>query len=269
MRWLLLAVVLAGCSKPLAPLPTDETLTGLGHAGDIALQLERPAEAVAQYRLALARAQERDDAAAIADAGFNVAAAQLQANQPADALRTTEEIRADLARRGRSDPGLDLVTATALFRLDRPAEADRWASRLTRDARVADKAWFLRGLMADGRGDVAGLGQAEASLSASADAADRAELQARLGRDPALALKAADLRRNALDYRGMARALALAAQFTPDRARATDLFLRAGRSAAAQHDPAQARTWLTQALHLTQDAPLRREAERAIRGLSE
>ena len=260
-------VLLAGCSTPPDPIPADETLSGFDHAGDIALHLERPGEAVSQYRSALRRARERDDAAAIADAGFNLATAQLQNKQPADALQTAGNVRADLARRGRTDPGLDLVTATALYRLGRLADADLWASRLTGAAPVADKARFLRGLIADDRRDRAGLAQAEASLAASADAADRAELQARLGHDPALALKSADIRRVALDYRGMARTLALAAQYTPDRSRAADLYLRAGRSAASQHDAAQARTWLTQARRMSGDANLRKEAEQAIKGL--
>ncbi len=88
----------------------------------------------------------------------------------------------------------------------------------------------------------------------------------RVGHDPALALRAADLRR-AVDYRGMARGLALAAQFTPDSSRTADVYLRAGRSAAARQEPVQARMLLAQARRLAPDAVLQREAGRAIQEL--
>ena len=109
--------------------------------------------------------------------------------------------------------------------------------------------------------------QAAAALSPAADAGDRAELQARIAHDPALALHAADLRRDALDYRGMARALALAGRFSPDAGQSASLFLRAGQSAAAQHDVAQARTWLAKA-HASADPVLRAEAGLALASLS-
>lgn len=257
--------LLAGCAHPAPAPPTDQTLSRFEHAGDIALAQERPAQAAEQYRAALARARERDDAGAIADAGFNLATAQLSANDPAGALQTAQDIRAELARRTMADPGLDLITATALFRANRPDEAGRWASRLAGSATLGNKAWFLRGLIADARHDRAALTQAEAALTPAAEPADRAELRARLEGDPTMALAAADLRRDTLDYRGMARCLALAAQYTPDPARAADLYLRAGRSAAGQHDAAQARNWLARARVGT----LRAEADRAIAGLKD
>jgi len=75
-RCLAVIALLAGCSSPPKGPPDDAALTRLGHAGDIAFNLEQPAQAAEQYRAALARARTRDDAAAIADAGFNLAAAQ-------------------------------------------------------------------------------------------------------------------------------------------------------------------------------------------------
>jgi hypothetical protein len=95
-----------------------------------------------------------------------------------------------------------------------------------------------------------------------------AELQARVRHDPALALRAADLRRHELDYREMARSLALAARFTPDAAAAADLYLRAGRSAAAQGDTALARIWLSSARDRAPDAALRNEAAHALHDLT-
>jgi hypothetical protein len=65
----------------------------------------------------------------------------------------------------------------------------------------------------------------------------------------------------------MARALALAAQFTPSVAEAADLYLRAGRSAAGQGDAAEARTWLDRARELAPDPRLRTDVENALRDL--
>jgi hypothetical protein len=107
--------------------------------------------------------------------------------------------------------------------------------------------------------------------------ADRLELQARLGLrqgDPAAAraaaMQAAGIRQEGLDYRGMARALAVAAQAAErsgDREGAADLYLRAGRSAAAQSDADTARPWLERALSLTDDEATQQAAEAALAGL--
>ena len=262
--------LLAGCSSPPGGPPDDAALTRLGHAGTIAFNLEQPAQAVEQYRGALARARTRDDAAAIADAGFNLATAQLRAGQPQAALDTAHELQAELGRRGITDPAFGLIAATALFRLNDLAAADATATGLTgsTDPALANRAWFLRGLIADTKADRPGLQKAAGSLTRTADLADTAELQARLAHDPDLALHAADLRRTALDYRGMARCLALAARFTPETASAADLYLRAGRSAAAQGEAVEARIWLTAARDQATDALLRQEADEALRHLT-
>ena len=84
------------------------------------------------------------------------------------------------------------------------------------------------------------------------------------------ALRAADTRRNLVDYRGMARALsvAAAAEFGAGHAgSAAELYLRAGQSAAAQGDAASARPWLREAVQLDRDAASREEAERALSSL--
>lgn len=255
---------LVGCaSRPQGP-PQDETLARLVRAGASAYDLERPDEAATQYRAALTRARARDDAGAIADAGFNLAAAELRAGKSQAAMATAQEVEAELARRGHADHGFDLIIATALYRMGNLAGADRIASVLATnsDRQIADSAWFLRGLIADERGDRAVLQAAVASVSPTADPADVTELRARLDRDPALALKAVDLRRTALDYRGMARALALAAQLTSDPNAAAELYLRAGRSAAAQGDATLGRTWLAKARDLARDPALRAAASR-------
>jgi TolA-binding protein len=266
----LAAALLAGCSHPPKGPPDDATLSRLDHAGDIAFNLEQPSQAAAQYRAALARARTRDDATAIADAGFNLATAQLRAVQPQEALDTAHQLQAELARRGLTDPAFDLVSATALFRLNDLPAADSIAAGLTRarDPALANAAWFLRGLIADDHADRPGLERAAGALTQAADAADVAELRARLSHDPAVALHAADLRRTALDYRGMARCLALAARLTPDAASSSDLYLRAGRSAAAQGDTAEARIWLTNARDQAADPALRLDADDALKQLA-
>jgi hypothetical protein len=104
-------------------------------------------------------------------------------------------------------------------------------------------------------------------LTPTAEPGDLAELQARLSHSAALALRAADQRRNELDYRGMARDLALAAQLTVSAPDAADLYLRAGRSAAAQGDTVDARIWLGNARRLAVDTALRGDAEQALQQL--
>jgi tetratricopeptide (TPR) repeat protein len=267
-RWAFLAVgLLAGCSATPKGPPDDPALTRLDHAGGIAFNLEQPEQAVTQYRAALDRAHVRDDGSAIADAGFNLATSQLRAGDPAAALDTVRQIQTELARRGVADAGFGLITATAEFRLHDLAAADATAAALTgaADPALANAAWFLRGLIADMRGDAPGLAQAAAALTPAADPADITELRARLTHDSTLALIAADKRRDALDYRGMARCLALAADFTPDPARSADLYLRAGRSAAASHDPDDARAWFQAAG--ARDVSLRVDMDRALHHL--
>ncbi len=266
---ILLATCLAACaSRPQGP-PEDRALALRIHAGDTAYDLERPEEAVAQYRAALARARTRDDATAIADAGFNLAVAELRAGHPPAAIAVAQEVQDELARRRRSDHGLNLIIATARFRMGDLAEADQIAAGLTvgGDRRLADSAWFLRGLIADIRGNRVLLQTAVSSLSPASDPADAAELRARLDRNAQLALTAADLRRDALDYRGMARDLALAGQLTPDANAAADLYLRAGRSAAGQGDTPMAKAWLGKARDVAHDPALRGVATAELRSL--
>ena len=268
-RALAVLALLGGCSSAPKTAPQDATLARLDHAGSIAFDLEQPAQATAQYRDALTRARTRDDATAIADAGFNLATAQLRANQLNEAMQTVRELQAELARRGVVDPGFDLISATALYRLNDLPAADQTAARLIdgQNIQLSDAAWFLRGLIADQRQDRPALQRAAAAMTSTANAADTEELQARLSHDPKQALHAADLRRQQLDYRGMARALALAAQWSPDPAAAADLYLRAGRSAAAQGDMWDARLWLSAAQQQSPDTALRSIADQALRDL--
>ncbi|HVI89585.1 MAG TPA: hypothetical protein VM659_14860 [Dongiaceae bacterium] len=302
---LLGCLFIAGCgSHTDAPTaPQDQNLQRYQRAAQSAYGLGRPQEAITQYRLALTQAEARDDLPAIGNLSFNLAAAQLQANQPADALETARRARAELSRRGAPPlSALDLVEATALYRSGDAATADAMAAKLQSDAdrQIASAATFLRGLIADDRHDLNGLTAASDSLrqtpattdpaggampttatdiaSRAAQQADALELEARLARlkdddasAQAAALQAADLRRVAIDYRGLARALSVAA----DAARhaqnpaAADLYLRAGRSAAAQGDKAAAETWLTEALRLSHDPAITEAAQKALTELAQ
>jgi hypothetical protein len=286
------ACMMAGCSdKPVDPAPKqDQTLTQHQRAGELAYSLDRPEEAVAQYRIALAQAEARDDLPAIGNLSFNLVVAQLRANQPADALATARQTKAELQRRGSgSFPALDLAEATALYRTGDIAGADAAAARLqaSDDADTRASADFLRGLIADDRNDTPGLqtvvqvlagGIRQPGAAMKPDQqADLAELQARLARRQGdftgarqQALHAADLRRDLFDYRGLARALSVAADAAErrgDAASSADLYLRAGRSAAAQHDPVQARPWLEHALRLSRDPAIRSASQEALDSL--
>ena len=281
---LLILVGACGGTEPQpAKAPEDQALVRHEQAGKIAYDLDRPDEAVAQFEAALTQAQARDDLKAIADLSFNLAVAQLRANRPADAQETTQQARAELIRRGSQPfPALLLAEATALYRLDRRGEADALAAEVegSGDADAAAGASFLRGLIADESGDEAALRAASGRLtgvSAPLRVADRLELQARLALRQgdfatarAAAMHAATVRQEGLDYRGMARALAVAAaaaEQAGERELAADLYLRAGRSAAAQSDAVTARPWLERALGLTPDDATEDAAEAALAGL--
>jgi len=277
-------LLLAACAGPKPQSdPVDVTMERETRAALLAFRQGHPDEAAIQYRRALLRAEERDDAQAIGDVGYNLAVAELAANRPQDALATAQAIVADGRRRGITPSAdLDLVVATARYRTGDKDSADALAMRVQRsgDLSAADRASLLRGIIADERADMAGLETALATLDRSGTGSGRAdvlELQARMRLVQgdakgarAAALYAADLWRNALDYRGVARALAVAAAAAVregDDAMSADLYLRAGRSAARQGDTRQARIWLAAAKTQAADPMLRKAVEAEIAGL--
>jgi hypothetical protein len=269
-----LALLLAGCSGSPADEgpPPDRRLEQTNSAGTRALVLNQTAEAIRQYRAALRLAYERDDAAAIGDVGYNLAVAQLRAGFAADAMRTVRETRAELDRRRKPPPAeLILVQAAAAYRLgaadEALAAAQEVLARSPLEPGTASRAWYIRGAVLADRSDAQGLAQALAAIPPSSQPdqeGDRLELSGRAAllagaadRAARELEQAADQRRLALDYRGMARALALAGEAVQRQGRAGDaavLFLRAGRSALLQGDAATGRTLLDRADQLARQS---------------
>jgi hypothetical protein len=73
--------------------------------------------------------------------------------------------------------------------------------------------------------------------------------------------------RDLLDYHSLARSLALAAraaELTDDTPSAAELYFRAGRTAAAQNDTDSANRWLGQAIALSRDPSLTRDARSTL-----
>jgi tetratricopeptide (TPR) repeat protein len=281
----LLALAACSTSSPPPAAPADPLLQRQMQAGSASYELERPDQAAARYREALQRAQARDDPAAIGDLGYDLAVAELQANAPDRALAAARATRQELERRGIVPfPALLLAEATALYRCGSLGPAEAMASRVRAgsDPTAAARATFLVGMIADDRGDTAGLSAAAAALSSESAApsqGDAAELATylalRQGDWPQArreAARAAALRQSDLDYRGMSRALAAegeAARHAGDMAAAADLYLRAGRSASIQGDRPAARRWLAQAAALAPGQAAGRDAERLLADLGQ
>jgi hypothetical protein len=276
------SALLSGCggTPPHPAQPQDSVLQRESEAGKAAFSLQRPSEAAAQYKHALEQAEARDDAGAIGDYGYDLAVAYLADNRPKDALAAARKTHIELANRGVAPfPALILAEANALYRLGDKKRADDLAAAVEvgGNPSAAAGAAFLRGLIADQRGDQAGLDAALSRLAHPADTAESAdafELAARRDlrertfvRAESEADRAADLRRTDLDYRGMARALAVegeAAAAAGNRAIAADLFIQAAQSAAAQGDASSARHWLRQALALANTPTLRQVARQTL-----
>ncbi|MGG5823799.1 hypothetical protein [Falsiroseomonas sp. HW251] len=279
MRRLAVLLLLAGCAVRDPAPPEDETLARLAGSANRALELDEPGSAATLYRRALDRARERDDAGAIADMAFGEATARLAQGDAAAAERIAREVREELARRNRAaSPRLVLVEATALLRLGRDGQAEALASQVVRrgaeDPAAAKRAWFLLGLVAARRGDVAGVQRAEVALHDAGDPAfqaDAVELAAHVallrgdaqrGADDAAA--AALLRQQALDYRGLSRALALegaARAALGDAALAADLYRRAALGAARRGERDDARRWEAEAGRLAPGAQPRSSSQ--------
>ena len=263
------AIMTAGCGSDTTAkqAPEDPTLVRTERLARLSFEQERPDQAARLYRQALDRAYERDDLQAIADLGYNLAVVDLRRGQLASALATAQATRGEILRRGGDPaPELLLVEAVALYCQGSSGAvemASTVAAAPNADPETRARAIFVQGLVAGDSGDAGTLAAAVAALDPAVGeeiAADRRELEGRLamlrndwtGAIAALS-SVADYRRDALDYRGMARALALAgaaAESGGRDAEAADLYLRAGRSAQLQDDRPHAQVWLITARDL-------------------
>ena len=106
--------------------PPDVKLDQANKAGTQALSMDLPSLAVRQYKVALSRAYERDDAGAIGDVAYNLALAQMKAGDSKGAIATAREARAELDRRRAAvPPELILVQAAAVLSHRRPRRGSR------------------------------------------------------------------------------------------------------------------------------------------------
>jgi tetratricopeptide (TPR) repeat protein len=156
----LAALALAACGGGPVDTgpPTDVKLDQANRAGTQALSVDMPSLAVREYKVALARAYERDDAGAIADVAYNLALAQMKSGDSKAALATLRDARADLDRRHVPIPAeLFLVEAAASYRIGdyvgASAAAQQALDRQAKDPDTVPRAWFIRGLVAGGGRD--------------------------------------------------------------------------------------------------------------------
>jgi hypothetical protein len=281
--WAAVLLSSAGCThQSNLAAPQNTALTQAMQAGKQALDIGRPKQAIEQYRHAYTLAFARDDVQAIGDCGYNIAVVQLADNDAPASLKTVANTRDALSVRANPGfPELDLIEASALLRLGRLPQADRLAQRAqvrATDSATAERASYVRGRVAERRGDAAALelslkGFVEPNPQPSVEA-DRAELQARLeylrGHFPqaaSLAEQAADIQQVQLNYQAMAEALAVAAkaqQSAGHSQEAGNLYLQAGESAAARGDVVSARQWLRQAADSRVASSTRRAAQNAL-----
>lgn len=275
---ILAAVILtvSGCGssppKQKGPAP-DEALERFNRAGRLAFDKGRLQQAARFYRKALDRAYVRDDTDAILDAQYNLAICLMNLQAYEEALGVVQDANNEMAQAGR-DNSLDffLLEATLLHRRGDSDEAWKITDQiLSPPARASSlikrKTLFLRGLIASKQGDMDQLRAAIAALGQPQPIQLRADRQELLGhlamaeKNWDAAVEAFDaatkLRREALDYRGMVKVLALAGNAGEKGGRAKEAsirYLKAGRSAALQGLFDDALKWLNRAEQIASTA---------------
>ncbi len=262
-----IAVLCVACGGPSPPEPPDPTLARQTRTAMLAWQQDRPAQAAELFRDALRRAYARDDLGAIGDLAASLAAAELRLGNAEAARDTAAAARAEVNRRGGTMPAeLPLAEAAARWRLGDAAGA-RALTEAIIGGEAGARARFIEGLIAVDANDATALATARAALPSTDQPDLLADVRELDGRAALMAgdasgarialLRAAELRQEARDYPGMARALALAGEAASREGRGTeaaDLTLRAGRSAAADGDTRAARQWLDLAIRLARAA---------------
>jgi tetratricopeptide (TPR) repeat protein len=275
--WLAVVVmglVSGGCSSrqtaPQGP-PVDRDLARTNRAARTAFEGGRIQQAADLYRQSLERAYLRDDLAAVTDARYNLAVCLTLLQSDREALALVSEAHEELARAAQPvPPDILLLEATILYRLGKFQAARRLTDTILSDTdqrpdAAQSKAHFLRGLIANERGQPTALRKEIAALAQSDSPAIRSDREELIGHlalaegrwdEAVLAFdEAAALRRQVLDYRGMVKALAKAGEASERAGRpvsASRRYLRAGQSTALQGDSDQAAIWLTRAAQLAE-----------------
>jgi hypothetical protein len=271
-----LVVAISACGSRQVPQATatgDEGFELTSRAAGTAFGKREYGRATDLYRQALQRAYARDDREAIVDTQYNLAVALLRLGSPEEAYAVVNDAKAELSRAGQAVPAhLLLLEATILYRIGQTAAAwdiseELLAGTVEAASGVTAKAQFLRGLMAAERGDTVRLRESVAAIEQANHPelrADHAELRGYLAIaedhwEPAVQAfdAAAELRREAVDYAGMIRALAMAGEASErsERQRAAAVFyLRAGRSASQLGRTREALHWLMRAQLLASQA---------------
>ena len=251
----------------------DKNLTRLNNAARISYDNGQFEQAANLYRQALDRAYLRDDRKAIVDAQYNLAVCMLGLRSYDKALERVHQAQNELVR-GEESVTADilLLKAIILYRTGKLDDAWQITDQILLPSNqpieaVESKTHFLRGLIADKRGDTNQLRKESNALNSFADSglkADQEELSGRLAMaennwDAAIQAfdSSARRRREKLDYRKMAQALSLAAEACDQAGNPSDAskrYLRAGRSAARQGNNQDAIKWLERAEQLAGQA---------------
>lgn len=251
--------------------PVDRDLERINRAARTAFENGQIQQAADLYRQALERAYLRDDLGAAVDARFNLAVCLTLLQSDQEAFKLAVQTREEISRAGQPVPNdILLLEATIFYRLSKLENAWQVTAEILKSpaglsAPVKSKVHFLRGLIAGDRFDLAqlkleidALGQPN-SPPLQADQQELVGILSMAEGNPDAAIPAFDaaaaIRRQTLDYRGMARALGKAGEACQRAGRsqpAARRFLRAGQSAARQGDSLQAMEWLNRAAELAE-----------------
>ena len=287
-------LVLGGCgsSPPKQKGPAlDQDLERINRAARMAFDKGRLTQAAGFYRKALDHAYRRDDSAAILDAQYNLAICLMNLQSYEEALDVVQRANTEIALIDRGN-SLDFLLLEATIHQRRGDLDGAWnttdqiLSASTQAASVIkSKTHFLRGLIASEQGDIDHLRAAIAALGQPEQPRLRGDRQELLGhlamaeQNGDIAMEAFDtaskLRREALDYRGMVRVLALAGKASEkaERTREASIrYLRAGRSAMFQGLFDDALKWLNRAEQIAStagEAQIARDARAYLRKLQD
>jgi tetratricopeptide (TPR) repeat protein len=269
-------LVFGGCgsSAQVQKAPViDEDLERFNRAAQQAFENGRLQQAASFYRNALERAYIRDDFKAVLDAQYNMAICLINLQSYVEAFEVIQQAKAEMAMAGHSREADFLLLEATVLRLREDLDA-AWkitdqilASTPRASSIVQGKTYFLRGLIASQQGNTERLRETIISMgqpNSPVLRADRHELLGHLAmaeqnwEEAIQAFEAAtDLRRESRDYRGMVKALALAAEASEKAGhadKASVRYLRAGRSAALQGQFDDAWNWLNQAQQIASSA---------------